>query len=168
MRAGVFLLACGLLAQSPDPAYQALSKAYEALRGRDYDNAIPLFLKALDAAPGRVAIRKDLAYTYLKIGENEAAREQFRQAMRAEPADFHVALEYAFLCFETKEKAEARRILAKIEKDLAARANQYPVLKGQFAGLRKLRVGDYRVIFAILGQDVLVLRIGHRREIYDR
>ena len=65
-------------------------------------------------------------------------------------------------------KAEARRILDKLEKDLAARANQYPVLNGQFAGLRKLRVGDYRIIFAILGQDVLVLRIGHRREIYDR
>ena len=65
-------------------------------------------------------------------------------------------------------KDEGRRILDKIEKDLAVRANRYPVLKGLFAGLRKLRVGDYRVIFAILGQDVLVLRIGHRREIYDR
>ena len=65
-------------------------------------------------------------------------------------------------------KAEARRILDKIEKDLPARAGTYPVLKGPFSGLRKLRVGDYRVIFAILGNQVLVLRIGHRREIYDR
>ena len=65
-------------------------------------------------------------------------------------------------------KAEARRILDKIEKELPARANSYPVLKGQFSGLRKLRVGDYRVIFAILGAQVLVLRIGHRKEIYER
>jgi addiction module RelE/StbE family toxin len=65
-------------------------------------------------------------------------------------------------------KTEARRILDKIEKDLAARADSYPVLKGDFAGLRKLRVGDYRVIFALLGSQVLILRIGHRREIYDR
>ena len=65
-------------------------------------------------------------------------------------------------------KTEARRILAKIETDLARRAAEYPLLKGEFAGLRKLRVGDYRVIFAILGTDVLVLRIGHRREVYDR
>jgi len=65
-------------------------------------------------------------------------------------------------------KAEARRILDKIEKELPARADSYPVLKGQFAGLRKLRVGDYRVIFAILGAQVLVLRIGHRREVYER
>ena len=63
-------------------------------------------------------------------------------------------------------KSEAKRILDKIEKDLSMRADSYPLLKGPFAGLRKLRAGDYRVIFAILGQDVLVLRIGHRRDIY--
>jgi len=65
-------------------------------------------------------------------------------------------------------KAEARRILDKIDKDLATRPDSYPVLKGQFAGLRKFRVGDYRVIYAILGTQVLVLRIGHRREIYEK
>ena len=65
-------------------------------------------------------------------------------------------------------KSEARRVLDKIEKDLSARAAGYPVWKGQFAGLRKLRVGDYRIIFAILGPQVLILRIGHRREIYGR
>lgn len=65
-------------------------------------------------------------------------------------------------------KAEARRILDKIEKELPARADSYPVLRGQFSGLRKFRVGDYRVIFAILGTQVLVLRIGHRREVYER
>lgn len=64
-------------------------------------------------------------------------------------------------------KAEARRILDKIEKELPVRADSYPVLKGQFSGLRKLRVGDYRVIFAILGAQVLVLRIGHRRQVYE-
>jgi len=61
---------------------------------------------------------------------------------------------------------EAKRVLDKVEKELFTRANQYPALKGQFAGLRKLRVGDYRVVFVIDGQDVLILRIGHRREIY--
>lgn len=65
-------------------------------------------------------------------------------------------------------KAETRRILEKIEKDLAEKAESYPLLKGQFAGLRKLRIGDYRVVFALLGKEVLILRIGHRREIYNR
>ena len=63
-------------------------------------------------------------------------------------------------------KEEARRVLRRIEKNLAEKAETYPVLKGKFAGLRKYRVGDYRVIYTILGQDVLVLRIGHRRDIY--
>ena len=54
----------------------------------------------------------------------------------------------------------------RIEKELTAHPETYPQLKGPFAGLRKLSVGDYRVVFAILGNDVLVLRIGHRREVY--
>ena len=65
-------------------------------------------------------------------------------------------------------KVEKKRILDKIEKNLTVRATEYPMLKGNFAGLRKLRVGDYRVIFAILENEVLILRIGHRREIYER
>ena len=65
-------------------------------------------------------------------------------------------------------KAEAHRILNQIEEELSKNAETYPVLKGQFAGLRKYRVGDYRVIYAILGDDVLVLRIGHRKDVYKK
>ena len=65
-------------------------------------------------------------------------------------------------------KAEAHRILNQVEEELSKKAYTYPVLKGQFAGLRKYRLGDYRVIYAILGDDVLVLRIGHRKEVYKK
>ena len=65
-------------------------------------------------------------------------------------------------------KAEARRVLNQVEEELSKKADTYPVLKGQFAGLRKYRVGDYRVIYAILGDEVLVLRIGHRKEVYKK
>lgn len=65
-------------------------------------------------------------------------------------------------------KAEARRVLDKIETELTTRPEACPPLKGQFAGLRKLRVGSYRVIFAIFEEQVLVLRIGHRRDVYER
>ena len=68
---------------------------------------------------------------------------------------------------KTIDKLEAKRILDKIEKELSIRASTYPLLKGQFAGMRKLRIGDYRVIFTLAGSNVLILRIGHRREIYD-
>jgi len=65
-------------------------------------------------------------------------------------------------------KAEAGRILDQIEDELSKNAETYPALKGQFAGLRKYRVGDYRVIYAILQDDVLILRIGHRRDVYRK
>ena len=82
------------------------------------------FLKAIEAAPQRASIRKDLAYTYLKIGENILARDQFHEAMTIDPADTQVAMEYAFLCYETKEQAEARRIFDRIRKTGNATAEQ--------------------------------------------
>jgi mRNA interferase RelE/StbE len=63
-------------------------------------------------------------------------------------------------------KAEAGRILDQIEQGLTKKPESFPVLKGQFAGLRKYRIGDYRVIYALVGTDILVLRIGHRRDVY--
>jgi len=101
---------------SSDPAYGPLGDAYQYLRTKQYDAAIPFFLKALEAAPTRAAIHKDLAYTYLKVGENEAARDHFAAAMRIDPGDFHVALEFAFLCHETQMQAEARRVFDRIRK----------------------------------------------------
>jgi len=33
-------------------------------------------------------------------------------------------------------------------------------------GSYRYRIGDYRIIFDIKGTDVVILRVGHRREIY--
>jgi mRNA interferase RelE/StbE len=33
-------------------------------------------------------------------------------------------------------------------------------------GTYRFRIGDYRVIFDMEGNDIVVLRVGHRREIY--
>jgi Flp pilus assembly protein TadD len=117
MRAVILFAACGLvLAQAPDPAYEPLSRAYEALRARDYDAAISGFLQAIEASPQRVSIRKDLGYVYLKTGENQLARDQFRDAMGMDPADTQVAMEYAFLAYETNQRQQARRIFDRIRK----------------------------------------------------
>jgi len=62
-------------------------------------------------------------------------------------------------------KDQAERILKKIEEDFPEKADGYPSLKGKFAGLKKCRVGDYRIIYSIIGDTVLVLRISHRRKI---
>jgi len=111
-------------AQPPDPAYQPLQQAYDALRLKNYDQAIAGFQQAIALAPNRAPIRKDLAYALLKVGENEAAREQFAQAMRLDPSDQHVALEYAFLCYETNQKVIARRIFDRIRKSGDTTAEQ--------------------------------------------
>jgi Flp pilus assembly protein TadD len=117
MRAFLLFAACGLvLAQAPDPAYEPLSRAYEALRARDYDAAIASFLKAIEASPQRASIRKDLGYAYLKTGENELARDQFRDAMGMDAADTQVAMEYAFLAYDTKQRQQARRIFDRVRK----------------------------------------------------
>jgi len=125
MRGALLLATCSLaLAQSPDPAYESLARAYSALGAKDYGGAIGDFQKAILADPQRASIRKDLAYAYLKIGENGLARAQFREAMRTDPADASVAMEYAFLCYESKEKAEARRIFDRLRKTGNATAEQ--------------------------------------------
>ncbi|MDD4623085.1 MAG: type II toxin-antitoxin system RelE/ParE family toxin [Kiritimatiellae bacterium] len=63
-------------------------------------------------------------------------------------------------------KAVVARILDKIDKELPGGAESFPALKGEFAGLRKFRVGDYRVIYTLLGDDVLILHIAHRKDVY--
>jgi len=42
-------------------------------------------------------------------------------------------------------------------------------LKGKYRGLWKYRIGNYRIIYSIEGNEliVLILRIRHRRNVYD-
>lgn len=35
-------------------------------------------------------------------------------------------------------------------------------------GTYRFRIGDYRVVFDIENKDIVVLRVGHRRELYKR
>jgi len=63
-------------------------------------------------------------------------------------------------------RAEAKRIMDLIDNVLIKKPESNPVLKGQFAGLRKFRVGDYRVIYALIGSEILILRIGDRKNVY--
>ncbi|MBY0502641.1 MAG: tetratricopeptide repeat protein [Bryobacteraceae bacterium] len=101
-----------------------LDEAYAELRAHHYDAAIALFHKGLAGNPDAVAPRKDLAYTLLKVGDPDSAREQFGLALQHAPQDHHLALEYAFLCFEAKERRLARLIFDRVrrEGDPASRA----------------------------------------------
>ncbi len=63
---------------------------------------------------------------------------------------------------------EADKILKKLNSELSKKADQFPELQGPFAGLRKYRVGNYRVIYAIIQNEVLVLRVQHRKDVYKK
>ena len=64
------------------------------------------------------------------------------------------------------DKEQAKKILNKIESELPQKAGMLPTLTGRFTGLKKFRVGDFRVIFSIIDDTALVLRIVHRKEVY--
>lgn len=61
----------------------------------------------------------------------------------------------------------AQKKLAKALKRLAQRPFFYAqkLMLPQLGGYR-FRIGDYRVIFDIDGKKIVILRVGHRREIY--
>ncbi len=64
------------------------------------------------------------------------------------------------------DKSKVSTILDKIEKELSENPTKYPTLSGKFKGLRKFRIGDYRIIYTILNDKVLILRIAHRKKAY--
>lgn len=64
------------------------------------------------------------------------------------------------------DSQQALRVLAAIERALKTEGRGGEALSGAFAGLFKLRVGDYRVIYARTDNGYLILRIAHRREAY--
>ena len=66
------------------------------------------------------------------------------------------------------DKKEVTRILQRVEQELGAGGKGGELLRGEFQGLWRLRVGDYRVIYVRTDEGFLVLRIAHRREAYRK
>jgi mRNA interferase RelE/StbE len=64
------------------------------------------------------------------------------------------------------DPTDADRLLRKLASELPEMADSLPELKGKYSGLRKYRVGDFRIIFAIIKGTIVITRIRHRRETY--
>ena len=66
-------------------------------------------------------------------------------------------------------KTVRERVRKAIERKLASHPVEFgKPLRYSLKGARRLRVGDWRVIYKIEPPDlVLVVKIGHRREVYD-
>ncbi len=72
--------------------------------------------------------------------------------------------------FKKLDKSTAKKILARVETYLAKDPQGLgKPLKGEFQGYSRYRWGDYRVIYKISEAEILiiVLRISHRKEVYD-
>ena len=66
-------------------------------------------------------------------------------------------------------KPERQRIVEAIDR-LAENPFSGNSLKGELRGLRRIRAGDYRVVYEVQNDVlvVLVVRVAHRRDVYRR
>jgi len=65
-----------------------------------------------------------------------------------------------------------KNIKSRIKKAVENRLLIDPIKYGQplrrsLQGYRKLRVGDYRVIYKIEKNNIIILKIGHRKDVYN-
>ena len=60
-------------------------------------------------------------------------------------------------------KKRIGKALLRLEKDPFAHSKR---LVDSNLGTYRFRIGDYRVIYDIQGEDIVILRIGHRNSIY--
>ncbi|MBI4906438.1 MAG: tetratricopeptide repeat protein [Acidobacteria bacterium] len=98
------------------PTGNHATEAFNALKDKDYDRAVASFRRAIEADPARADYRKEMAYTLLKMGETEEARDQFEVIVKLEPKDWHSTMEYGYLCHETRRVREARRVFDLVRK----------------------------------------------------
>jgi len=68
---------------------------------------------------------------------------------------------------EAVPKADRLRLLTAIDR-LCESPLAGSALKGEFEGLRRLRVGRYRIVYEWQRQElvVLIVRVGHRKDVY--
>jgi mRNA interferase RelE/StbE len=80
-----------------------------------------------------------------------------------------VKIEYKSSVLKDLKKIEvstAKRILNKLERELSKDPDSGTPLKGEFKGLFKYRVGEYRVMYTKTARGILILRIAHRKKAY--
>lgn len=64
------------------------------------------------------------------------------------------------------DREQAPRILHSLSRFAATGEGDVRALTADWQGYFRLRVGDYRVIFAISLETIAIARVGHRGEVY--
>jgi len=75
--------------------------------------------------------------------------------------------EHALQNIEKLENSIARRIVKKVE-ELSENPFSKDIKRLKGSNDFRLRVGDYRVIFFIKQDTIQILKVGHRKNIYER
>jgi mRNA interferase RelE/StbE len=73
----------------------------------------------------------------------------------------------AFKALAKIDVPQRKRLIEAIDK-LKTNPAAGSVLKGEFSGLRRIRIGDYRIVYEVQDDKliILVIRIAHRCEVY--
>ena len=84
--------------------------------------------------------------------------------------DFQISYhpDVARIDLKSIDRKMQKRIRRAIEERLAVDPYRFGApLRQSLKGFRKLRVGDYRVIYDIVGEEVRIYVIGNRKEVYE-
>lgn len=111
-----------------DAVTSVLNNAYQDLRRKEYDAAIAKFRRVLEMDPRRAELHREIAYTYMKMGETEQAIEAFEAYEHARPGDPRNQLDLAYLYHQTKKEQQALELFRRVSRSkdvkLAAQARQ--------------------------------------------
>ncbi len=84
-------------------------------------------------------------------------------------AEYSIILSNKFdKTFSQLDRVSQKRIIERL-KELSKNPKSCKPLKGRFKGIRSLRVGNYRILYDIQENHliIVVIAMGHRRNIYD-
>ena len=68
---------------------------------------------------------------------------------------------------EKLDKATKERI-ANVISEILENPDKFKPLRYELKGLRSARVGKWRVIYRVEGEEVIILSIGHRKNVYEK
>ena len=64
------------------------------------------------------------------------------------------------------ESSISRRIIKKID-EMSENPSSCDIKKLKASSDYRLRVGDYRIIFELINNLIIILKVGHRQQIYE-
>ncbi len=72
-----------------------------------------------------------------------------------------------FKKLEKLDKATKERIADSIN-EILKNPEKFKPLRYELKGLRSARIGKWRIIYRVEGEEVIILSIGHRKNVYEK